>query len=269
MPTVSIVMPVYNAAPYLEEALRSMLKQRFTDLECIVINDGSTDDSEAVVRSFRDPRLHYLANDGNRGLVYTLNRGIDEAHGKYIARMDGDDISLPDRLEEQVSYMNSHPEVDVLATVVKLIDPHGNPTGYWKEDRENVTADAIRAMLPVNNCIAHPSVLMKAEVLRAFRYLHSQAQAEDYDLWLRLLSAGKTIHKLEKPLLLHRILPGSFTRKRQKNVFFKLAETKLRFALGELRSGKRNAVVVRAGLSSFSDYGKGYLKEMKNWIAPE
>ena len=81
-------------------------------------------------------------------------------------------------------------------------------------------------------------------------------------------SAGRTIHKLEQPLLLHRILPGSFTRQRQQNVFFKLAETKLRFALSELRAGHRNSVVMKAGLSSFSDYGKGYLKEMKNWISP-
>lgn len=268
MPTVSIVMPVYNSSDYLEEAITSMLKQTYTDFECIVINDGSTDDSDAVVRSFRDPRLRYLQNDGNKGLVYTLNRGIDEARGKYIARMDGDDISLPERLDEQVAYLENHPQVDVVASVVKLIDPHGNPTGYWKEDRDNVSESAIREMLPVNNCIAHPSVLARTELLRSFRYLHSQAQAEDYDLWLRLLSAGKTIHKLEKPLLLHRIRPGSFTRQRQKNVFFKLAETKLRFALSELRSGRRNGVVMRAGLSSFTDYGKGYLKEMKNWISP-
>jgi hypothetical protein len=183
--------------------------------------------------------------------------------------MDGDDVSLPDRLAEQVDYLEKHPEVDVLATVVKLIDQKGNPMGYWKEDRDNVGEEAIRSMLPVNNCIAHPSVLVKAEVLKSFRYLHNQSQAEDYDLWLRMISSGKTIHKLEKALLLHRILPGSFTRKRQQNVFFKLAETKLRFALSEMRAGRRNGVVVRAGLSSFADYGKGYLKEMKNWIAPE
>ena len=269
MPAVSIIMPVYNAAPYLEEAIGSMLKQTYTDLECIVINDGSTDGSDAVVRSFRDPRLRYLENDGNKGLVYTLNRGLDEARGKYIARMDGDDISLPERLDVQVAYMEKHPEVDVLASVVRLIDAQGNPTGYWKEDRDHVQAEAINAMLPVNNCIAHPSVLVRTEVLRSFRYLNSQAQAEDYDLWLRMRSAGRTIHKLEQPLLLHRILPGSFTRQRQQNVFFKLAETKLRFALAELRAGHRNRVVMKAGLSSFSDYGKGYLKEMKHWISPE
>jgi glycosyltransferase involved in cell wall biosynthesis len=269
LPSVSIVMPVYNAEPYVGEAIRSMLGQRHADFECIVIDDGSTDGTDAVIRGFRDPRIRYLRNDGNRGLVYTLNRGVQEARGRYIARMDGDDISLPERLERQVAYLDGHPEVDLVATVVKLVDAAGNPMGYWKEDREHVTGQSILDFLPVNNCIAHPSVMVRAEVLKAFGYLDSQRQAEDYDLWLRLAAAGKVIHKIGEPLLLHRILPRSFTRQRQQNVFFKIAETKLRFALQEVRRGNRNSMVIRTGLASFADYGKGYLKEMKKWIAPE
>ena len=185
LPSVSIVMPVYNAEPYVGEAIRSMLGQRHADFECIVIDDGSTDGTDAVIRGFTDPRIRYLRNDGNRGLVYTLNRGVQEARGRYIARMDGDDISLPERLERQVAYLDGHPEVDLVATVVKLVDAAGNPMGYWKEDREHVTGQSILDFLPVNNCIAHPSVMVRAEVLKAFGYLDSQRQAEDYDLWLR------------------------------------------------------------------------------------
>ena len=269
LPSVSIVMPVYNAEPYVGEAIRSMLGQSHTDFECIVIDDGSTDGSDAVIRGFTDPRIRYLRNEGNKGLVFTLNRGLQEARGRYIARMDGDDISLPERLARQVAYLDEHPRVDVVATVVKLMDPGGNPTGYWKEDREQVTEEGIREYLPQNNCIAHPSIMARANVLKAFGYLDSQKQAEDYDLWLRMVAAGKVIHKIAVPLLLHRILPRSFTRQRQQNVFFKIAETKLRFALQEARRGNRNSLVIRTGLSSFADYGKGYLKEMKKWITPE
>ncbi len=97
-PAVSIVIPIYNAAPFLADAIQSILNQTFKDFECIIINDGSTDDSDRILRGFMDKRIRYLQNDGNRGIVYTLNRGIDEAVGTYIARMDGDDISVNDRL---------------------------------------------------------------------------------------------------------------------------------------------------------------------------
>jgi glycosyltransferase involved in cell wall biosynthesis len=269
IPSVSIVMPVYNAAPYVAEALDSMLRQDHTDFECIVIDDGSTDGSDAVISGFKDPRIRHLRNEANKGLVSTLNRGLRESRGRYIARMDGDDISLPGRLSKQVAYLDAYPQVDVVASVVRLVDASGNATGYWKEDREHVTGESIRDFLPVNNCIAHPSIMARAETLKAFGYQDSQKQAEDYDLWLRLTAAGKVIHKIAEPLLLHRILPRSFTRQRQRNVFFKLAETKLRFALQELRSGNRGPMVIRTGLGSFADYGKGYLKELKKWMSPE
>jgi glycosyltransferase involved in cell wall biosynthesis len=261
-------MPVYNAAPHLAEAIGSMLGQTYTDFECIILNDGSTDDSDRVIRSFTDPRIRYLQNDGNKGLVYTLNRGIEEARGEWIARMDGDDISLPDRLRRQADYLEAHPQVDLVATVVKLIDAEGQPLGFWKEDRDHVAETAIRDFLPLNNCIAHPTVMARTSVLRRFRYLDSQKQAEDYDLWLRMVAAGRILHKIGEPLLLHRILPRSFTRQRQDNVFFKMAETKLRFALNEVRHGNWSTPVIRAGLRSFSDYGKGYLKEFKKLLSP-
>jgi hypothetical protein len=111
--------------------------------------------------------------------------------------------------------------------------------------------------------------MARTEMLKAFKYLESQKQAEDYDLWLRMIADGKIIHKIEEPLLLHRIQPRSFTRQRQRNVFFKLAETKLRFAWNEARRGNWNSIVVKTGLNSFADYGKGYLKALKNGMDPK
>ena len=101
-------MPFYNAAPYLEEAVQSMLDQTFSDFELILINDGSTDNSEQVIQVFKDPRIKYILNKENQGLVYSLNKGLDESQGDFIARMDGDDISLPDRLQKQLHYLRKH-----------------------------------------------------------------------------------------------------------------------------------------------------------------
>lgn len=242
-PQVSVIIPVYNTAAYLMRALQSVLQQGLNNLEIILINDGSTDHSADVIRQVSDPRILYLENERNMGLVYTLNKGLDLARGAYIARMDGDDISMPGRLEAQLAYLQQHPEVDVLATVVELIDEQDQPIGFWEADRTHVTADAIRQYLPVDNCLAHPSIMAKAEVLKQYRYLEQQRQAEDYDLWLRMAADGRVIHKLAEPLVRHRIVHNSFTRSRQQNVFRKLAVTKYRFAGRALAAGKWNGFV--------------------------
>ncbi|MFN7280529.1 MAG: glycosyltransferase, partial [bacterium] len=195
LPLVSIVMPVYNTAPFLEEAVQSILHQTFTDFEFIIIDDGSTDESLDILKSFRDERILVLSNGINRGLVFTLHRGLNAARGRYIARMDGDDVSLPDRLQRQVDYMNTHPEADLLATCVDLIDEEGRNTGVWEDDRLHISPESIRSFLPVNNSLAHPSVLARAEVIRALGYRAEQRDAEDYDLWLRWASAGHSLHK--------------------------------------------------------------------------
>lgn len=263
-PVISVVMPVYNSAAWLREAIDSILLQSFTDFELILINDGSTDDTASIIKTYTDSRIRYLPNEKNQGLVFSLNRGIDEARGTYIARMDGDDISVTDRFEKQMSYLKDRSDVDVLASVVQLIDDKGHRTGFWKEDREIVGFEQIKEFMPFNNCIAHPSIMAKAKLMREFRYRQDQSQAEDYDLWLRLLAAGKIIHKLEEPLLLHRLLPGSYTRKRQQNIFFKLADTKWKFFKNEVREKHVNEFVVKTLLFSFYDIIRGAGKQVKN-----
>ena len=265
-PRVSVIMPVYNTAIYLGEAMVSVLSQTFSDFEFLIINDGSTDDCDAVISRFHDSRIRYLKNEQNMGLVYTLNRGIDEARGQWIARMDGDDISLPDRFAEQMLYLSSHPEVDVLACRVELIDENGNSSGEWREDAAAVAAEEIIDHLPVNNCIAHPTVMISADVLKQFRYLPEQSQAEDYDLWLRLAASGKIIHKLDKILLKHRIIRSSFTRSRQQNVFAKLAETKFRFVSYARKNGISGSLVRKTYINACMDKILSWLKPIKRGI---
>ncbi len=261
-PRISVIMPVYNTAAFLEEAIKSIIQQTFKDFELIIINDGSTDISEVIISSFNDNRIRYYKNDKNEGLVYTLNRGIDLASAEWIARMDGDDISLPLRFEKQWDYVISHAEVQVLATTVMLINEQGQKQGIWKDDVLAISPTEIRSYLPKNNCIAHPTVFIRTELLRKYRYNILQPQSEDYDLWLRLTSDAISINKLKEPLLLHRILSSSFTRSSKMNSFQKLALTKYQFARAAMKSGEGNLFVYRTLFNSCLDAIKGQLKNM-------
>jgi glycosyltransferase involved in cell wall biosynthesis len=240
---LSVVMPVYNTAPWLAAAVQSILDQSFGDFEFLIINDGSTDQTLEVLGSFSDPRIRLVNNDGNRGVIYSLNRGIDLAQGAWIARMDGDDISLPDRFSKQMDYLRLHPEVDLLATRVKLIDQDGYDAGVWRDDKEVIDEKQILGHLPLNNCIAHPSVMVRAELMRSFRYRAEQLHSEDYDLWMRLAASGKILVKLDEELVLHRIHRGSVTRGSQQNVFRKLADAKKKFVDWAEENGIHNEFI--------------------------
>jgi glycosyltransferase involved in cell wall biosynthesis len=262
-PAISIVMPVYNAAPFLAEAMESLLKQSYPDFELIIIDDGSLDASVDIIRGFSDERIRLLSNDVNRGVIHSLNRGVSEALGSYIARMDADDIAMPDRLRMQKEYLDDHPDIDVVAGIVALIDAEGRDAGRWPDDARHVSPGSIRAFMPVNNCIAHPTVMVRADVLRAFGYRTAQKGAEDYDLWLRMLAAGRRIGKVDAVVLKHRLSPQSVTRQRQQNIFFNLATTKGRFIMDAFRRRKISKFVYLTCLSMLADLTRGAGKYLK------
>src|SRR4249919_3825300 len=118
VPAVSVILPAYNCEKYIAKAIESVLHQTFTDLELIIINDGSTDRTEEIIRSFSDPRILYQVNNTNKGLVFTLNKGIDIAKGGYIARMDGDDICHPERLAKQKTFLDQNQEIATIASTI-------------------------------------------------------------------------------------------------------------------------------------------------------
>jgi glycosyltransferase involved in cell wall biosynthesis len=262
-PYISVVLPAYNCAPYLQEAIESVLQQTFTNFELIVVNDGSIDETEKIIQSFTDSRIVSVKNDGNKGLIYTLNRGIDLARGKYIARMDGDDICNRYRLEKQLTFFSTHLGAKVLATIVDLIDEKNKPLKPWAEDVNHVTPKEIYNFLPINNCIAHPSVMIQADLLKKYRYNPAQKLSEDYDLWLRLSADNVKIYKLAEPLLYHRILKNSFTRSAGKNVFFKIMNVKLRFCIEQLRKGTLTIFVLKTFFSAPIDLLKGTIWSLK------
>lgn len=183
-PLVSVVMSVYNGERYLKEALDSILSQTYPDFEFIIIDDGSTDGTADILASYReaDGRVNIYRQD-NRGLIVSLNRGCSLAKGKYIARMDADDISLPDRLECQVDFMESHPEIGVAGSWIEYIDAGGRSIGQW---RTPAGPAIIKWSLMFGTCLAHPSVLMRKAIFdEAGPYRPEALHVEDYDLWTR------------------------------------------------------------------------------------
>lgn len=187
---VSVVMPVYNCEQFLPEALASLLIQTFEDFEIIAINDGSTDGSLRILERFAklDNRLKII-NQENSGIVTALNRGISEARGKYIARMDGDDISFPNRFKEQVSVLETEPNTMLVAGDFEVID-EASRTLY----REVVVPDNefISRAFYLRNAIAHGSVMFRKQAFeKAGPYSDKYGPTEDMELWLRMLKYGK------------------------------------------------------------------------------
>ncbi len=210
-PMVTVIMPVYNAAPFLSIAIESILNQTYKNFELLIINDGSTDDSLQIIKSFSDQRIKLINNDVNIGIIKTRNKGISLSSGKYIAMMDADDISLPTRLEKQVNFLEENINVTALATKLIQINEKGIETGYWPEDFKTTTSTQIKQTLPIINCIGQPTIMMRANIVKAIGYKNAFAHNEDWGLWLQLISEGYIIAKLNEILLQYRIHSKSTT----------------------------------------------------------
>ncbi len=200
-PRITVLMPVYNGSTYIAVAIESVLAQTYQDFELLVINDGSTDDSALIVKSYDDPRVRLINNEQNLGLITTLNRGVKLAKGQYLARMDQDDISLPDRLEKQIKYMEAHPEVAVLGSWAYTIDAKGEVVGELRTpDERNLACFYWRPSPHI-----HPSVMMRLAALHQAPYDASFPDAEDYALWLCLKTKGMVMSNLPEFLMQYRM----------------------------------------------------------------
>ena len=211
MPKISVVMPAYNAEKYIAEAIESILSQTFRDFEFIIINDGSTDKTKEIILSFGDTRIVYLENEKNLGIVETLNRGLDAARGEYIARMDADDVAMPERFEKQLAYMEKHPEVGVLGCGVYLYDGKEN----YGERRFSEQPYAVAVDLLFSCALAHPTVMIRKNVLASsgVQYEAQYHGCEDYRMWTRLVPVTG-IANLPEPLLRYRKHRGQITAKK-------------------------------------------------------
>ena len=186
VPRVSVIMAVYNAERYLAEAIESVLAQTFADFECLIHDDGSSDGSLAMLQDYaaRDDRI-VLSSGPNKGLAAALNRLIESARGEFLARMDADDISRPDRFACQVAYLDDHPDIAVLGAFARFIDEHGRPI---RDMDHPVSHDEIDARnLEGGTALFHPTVMMRRDAVQTVGgYDPSFRKAEDLDLWLRV-----------------------------------------------------------------------------------
>ncbi len=205
---VTIAIPIYNAECYLGNAIQSTLNQTYTNFELILIDDGSTDHSLEIARSFNDDRIIIISDGENKGLATRLNETVALAKGKYYARMDADDIMTTDRIEIQINYLRQHPEVDLVGSNVFLIDTSNSIYGYleMKESPSSVSD------IENHKCFIHPTVFGLTNWFRENPYNPKKRRTEDGDLWRRtiLTSNFKT---LSQSVLFYRQL-GLFSKKK-------------------------------------------------------
>ena len=202
-PLVSVLMSVYNGEPYLRQAIESILDQSFADFEFIIVDDGSQDRTWDILREYaaRDARIVLIQNEANIGLTRSLNKGLAQARGKYIARQDADDVSLPERLELQVRYLEKSPQVGVLGSWIQFIDEHGEAMGIR---RLPVEPGLVKWSLLFGNYLVHTTVMFRrALVDQVGGYAPNTKYAQDYELWSRMYPRSKVVN-LAQVLVHHR-----------------------------------------------------------------
>ncbi len=217
MPAISVILPCYNTERYIATAVNSILVQTFSDFEFIIIDDGSTDGSPQILREFasKDSRIR-LVSRPNKGLTRTLNEAIGMAAAPLLARMDGDDVSGPERFEKQVAYLNAHAECVCLGSRVQLIDPYDSPLGVTdhKLTHEEIDADLLKG---IGWSIVHPTAMMRSDAVKKVGGYRDQFDnSEDLDLFLRLAEVGK-LANLPEALVKYRRHPQSVNHLKYEN----------------------------------------------------
>jgi glycosyltransferase involved in cell wall biosynthesis len=198
---ISIGIPFYNAEKFLTLAIGSVLKQSFTDFELILIDDGSTDGSLAIARSFKDPRIRLYSDGQNMGIAYRLNEQIKLARGQYFARMDADDIMDRERIEIQLRYLENNPTIDVIGSSAVVIDDNNCIIGLRTPSKYKRLEQVFRKVYFI-----HPTVTGKTSWFRTYGYLQELKGVEDFDLWIRSFNHSSFLN-IERPLLFYRDPP--------------------------------------------------------------
>ena len=233
---LSVILPVYNQEKYLKESINSILNQSYKNFELIIINDGSTDGSEKIIFEFKDPRIIYFKQD-NLGLTKTLNIAINKAKGKFIARMDADDIAGKTRFEKQINYFDKHPDFKICGTWAKLIDEEGNIINYKKT--KNTDHDIKKNIIKKNEFV-HPSVMFdKNMFVELGGYNNEFKIAQDYDFFIRACKKYK-VYNIPEFLIKQRINKESIS-------------------ISKMRKSLKSALKIRWKAIMEYDYPKYYL----------
>ena len=261
-PLVSVVMSVYNGEAFLLQAIDSILQQTYTNIQFIIVDDNSNEATKKILSDLKDSRVKIIYNIQNRGLTKNLNEALPHCKGTYIARMDADDISLPDRIEKQVTFLEHYNHLAGTAGWIELINEKGVATGVWDDDRAYNTAKELTIMLPKKNVIAHPTVMLRANVLKKYRYNEQQKHSQDWDLWLRLFADGLVIEKMKEVVLQYRVHTSSVTSlHKNKTAFKKINETYTNY-LQQVKTWNEFNKKVKAKYQK--NKGMMFLKSIKN-----
>lgn len=208
---ITVLMSVYNDLPYLKDAIESILNQTFSNFEFLIFDDGSTDGSQEILQQYasKDSRIKLIINETNCGLGFNLAQGIEIAQSPWIARMDADDLALPNRLELQLNYVQAHPDISILGGCAVDIDRNGQFIG---ERKIPTTHPQIRKLIWTNPLIHGTVLLNKASILKVGSYSRKLAKRQDYDLWFRCAKAGLKFANLPQPLIKYRFTHNTLQR---------------------------------------------------------
>jgi len=204
-PKISVIMPVYNTAEYVEAAIKSILEQTYTDFEFIIVDDASTDGSDAIIESYaqKDERIHFFRNECNKGISFTRNRLISLAKCDYIATQDSDDVSRTDRLAKEIQILEKNINCAAVSSETDIIDDTGNIIGY------RAYSGAIASVILKRSPLANPASMFRKKIFEELGgYREGLNYGEDYDLWIRMYAAGYQLQVIHEPLLQLRIRSG-------------------------------------------------------------
>ncbi len=208
-PELSIIMPLYNNEKYVGEAIGSLLAQSFGDFELIVVNDCSTDSSLEVVKNFNDPRIKILNNEVNEGIVYSRNKGLEVAQGKFIAPFDSDDVAMPEKFMRQIAYLKKHPEIGLLGSWVLLINQEGHTMKqHWKL---NANQNMVPSLMLFKNYFTHSAIILRRDAIPKEGYKSGFDMVEDYKLCCDVARKWK-VWNFPQYLLKYRIHQTSITK---------------------------------------------------------
>lgn len=221
VPEISVLMLAYNAEKYIGEAISSILQQSYSDFELIIYNDGSTDQTAAIVGSFADARIRFIDNDVNRGLSHARRASLQEAKGKYVAVLDSDDIAMPHRLKIPYTYMEAHPDVALCGGNAILIDEHGQANGGLLH--KPYKARDLLGIFFFNNIFVNSSTMFRRDIALRVGGYRDMEQAEDYDLFVRIADQYH-IHTFNEALVYYR-LHSNNTSLKNKDIAIALLKT--------------------------------------------
>lgn len=216
-PLVSVVMPAFNERPdMITDAINSILQQTYKNIELHIFDDSTKEETKVAIDSFvSDSRVNIHRSAERVGFIKSLNRGLEASKGKYVARMDGDDFSHPDRFEKEVAFLEANPDVVVVGGQMNIMDENGEITSA----RSYPTGGPKLFLFScVRNPLAHPTIMMRREVVdKGYRYDESLKMSEDLDFWLQLMNDGYKIANLPDTLINYRVM-GNFLEKRSSDV---------------------------------------------------